>query len=996
MFLSAFSAPTPAYSSLLLPGSRLLSTLRTLALVVMALVYVASWPGAALRAVSVELVAPALPPTVEGREGVLDVVVHAAGGAVTNARVRAFAILDGRAYAAGEASTDRAGRASLRALPPAEHWVVAEAGGHARASQMVVVVAGARRLDLELEPEHRLEVEVKDDAGGAVPGAELEVRATDPFPVGARTGAGGAATVGRLGAGPFSLVVRAPGYEEVTRRNLVEGKLVSIVLGKQGALLVDVVGEDGQPVPAARVLLAAAGLGSTRSADTDAQGHVRIAGLDRGSYALRAVSGTRISTIDLGLVLEKGEEKHVTLTLRPGLVVPVHVVDGASEEDVRDARVTLTEAGLSPFPIEGVTDRAGRVALGPIAPGPATVAARADGFVPRPAVPVADGGPTTISLARGGTVVGTIRDARGYAIDGATIRIIGTDLEGMPIDEDPARWTFREAHFTAALGGPAPLVPAGELGVMPGPVPVIPHEGPSVGLSFGAPVSPRATVEAWVSSRDGSFRATPVTPGRVRALVRHPQFVEAMSELVTLASSAEVRVDLVLQRGGTLEGRVVDARGRGVSGAHVTALATRGSAEHATRTGTDGSFGFASLPDAVTLLVARAEDPTAIVARAEVVVPEAGKKTIEIALPEPRPPLAVRVTDARGSGLEAAQISAVAIEAGESLRTTAFSDGRGRAELNGGRGIALRVEVRAPGRAAKIVTTTAETTELVVVLATAESLAGEVTTRRRDAIANADVTVQTEAGVRHARTAKDGTFTVGDLTAGPAKIRVREPGHAPEERATTIEAKDGRRPTELPRIELREEGIVEGEVVDGRGDPVPGARVARDAVPTYLPVGGAVGGMAVADGRGRFKLAELAEGTVTLEAYAPDVGRGRRTDVRVLAGRTTDRVKIVLQRGEPTGKEPIATGGVAVTLGETPAGYDMPEVVVVAVAEGSEAERAGLLVNDVLVEVAGTHPATIADARQRLAGPVHDDVLVKVRRGERVIPLRVAREAVRR
>ena len=229
-----------------------------------------------------------------------------------------------------------------------------------------------------------------------------------------------------------------------------------------------------------------------------------------------------------------------------------------------------------------------------------------------------------------------------------------------------------------------------------------------------------------------------------------------------------------------------------------------------------------------------------------------------------------------------------------------------------------------------------------------------------------------------------------------APVRVRAPGHAPEERTTTIETKDGRRPTELRRIELREEGTVEGEVVDGRGDPVPGARVARDAVPTYLPVGGTVTGMAVADGRGRFKLAELAEGTVTLEAYAPDVGRGRRTDVRVLAGRTTDRVKIVIQKGEPTGKEPIATGGVAVTLGETAAGYEMPEVVVVAVAEGSEAERAGLAVNDVLVEVGGAKPATIADARQRLAGPVHDDVLVKVRRGERVVPLRVAREAVRR
>ena len=36
----------------------------------------------------------------------------------------------------------------------------------------------------------------------------------------------------------------------------------------------------------------------------------------------------------------------------------------------------------------------------------------------------------------------------------------------MPIDEDPQRASFRDAHFTSALAGPRPLVPAGELGVM--------------------------------------------------------------------------------------------------------------------------------------------------------------------------------------------------------------------------------------------------------------------------------------------------------------------------------------------------------------------------------------------------------------------------------------------------------------------------------------------------------------------------------------------------
>ncbi len=995
-----------------------LARLRALLLVLAGLLWVAGWPGAALRAAPVDLVAPSVPEEITGRDGILDVVVHVADEpskkddddirdkpVLAGARVRAFAILDGRAHAAGEAETDETGRATLRDLPEAEHWVVAEAPGRARASQMVVVVAGARRLDLELLPEHVLEVLVKDEAGAPVSGAEIEVRGPDPFPVGARSGSDGRARVGRLGEGPYTVTARAPGFEEVTKRRVPEGEVAVIVLGKQGALVVEVVSEDGSPAASARVLVGSPALGSARVTQTDGEGKVRIAGLDHGSYALRAVSGTRVSPIEVGVVLAKGEEKPVRLVLGPGRMITAHVVDAATGDDVRDARVTLAESGLSPFPLDGVTDKHGRVILGPIARGPATLSARADGFVPKPAVAIDEdtGSEVKVALSRGGTLVGKITDARGYAVDGATIRVVGTDLDGMPIDEDPSRWSFREAHFTAKLAGPAPLIPAGELGVMPGPVPPIPR-GPVIGLSFGGSTQPgpgatiqTSTVQAepWVSARDGTFRATPVTPGRVRVVVHHPQYVEAMSEIVLLRSNDEARVDVVLQRGGDLEGRVVDTRGRPVSGAHVTALATRGSFEHMTRTGTDGSFAFASLPEAVTILVARDEDPTAVAARVEVTIPEARKKTIVITLPEPRPALPVRVVDRRNDGVDFAQVSAVSLDPNEAVRVTAFTDARGRAELAGAKGLSLRVEVRAPGHAAKVVTTTPDMAELVVVLAPAESVTGEVTTRRREPLAGAEVALYTESGVRHTRTNKEGTFTIGDVPPGPARLRVRMAGHAPQERAITIEERGGRKPTEVKRFELAEEGVVEGVVVDTRGDPIPGARVAKDAVPTYLPVGAKPHGIAVTDGKGRFRLGELAEGVITLEAYAADVGRARRSDVRVSAGRTTDGVKLVIT-GEASSKEPLATGGVAVTLGETAPGLEGPEVVIVSVAEGSEAERGGLVAGDVLVEVGGAKVASIEEARARLSGPVHDDVLVKVRRGERVLSLRIAREAVRR
>src|SRR5262249_31626912 len=159
--------------------------------------------------------------------------------------------------------------------------------------------------------------------------------------------------------------------------------------------------------------------------------------------------------------------------------------------------VTLVEGGLSPFPLEGRTGKDGRARLGPIAPGSAVVAARAEGFVPRGAVPVPErGGEVDVPVAEAGVLTGKVVDARGYPVDGASIEIIGTDFYGAPIADDPRRTQFREAHFEAMLSGPAPLVPAGELGVMPGPVPPIPHTlaggAPDVGASSTAPRWERA------------------------------------------------------------------------------------------------------------------------------------------------------------------------------------------------------------------------------------------------------------------------------------------------------------------------------------------------------------------------------------------------------------------------------------------------------------------------------------------------------------------------
>jgi hypothetical protein len=984
------------------------TALHAIAVAVLVVLGVGGIPGASFRAVVHDLVAPPVPAEVKDRDGALDVTVHdgAGGPPLAGAHVRALALVEGRAYLADARDTDASGAVHLARLPHGEAWVLADAPHKARGSTRLVVESGVRAVVMELLAEHAIDVTVKDELGHGVPGAEIEVTASaDPLPVGARVSGGDATVhVGRLGEGPWRVTARSPGFEEGTARASREGEAVSVVLRKLGAIAVHVVGVDGEAVADARVLVAGAMLWPARSAQTDLAGDVRIGGLAAGMYAMRATAGDRVSPIELGVLVGRGEEKSLVLHLAPGRWVTVRVTDGDADDapPLAAARVTLAEQGLSPFPLEATTDPKGLAHLGPIAPGGATLGVRADGFVPRGAVPVADPPPpeTRVPLVRAGVLTGRVVDARGYPIDGATVEIVGTDPAGAPIFDDPRRSSFQAAHFDATLGGPAPLVPAGELGVMPGPVPPIPHSGvptPHLAADPIAPAGARSTDEPWVTRADGTFRASPASPGRVRAIIRHPQFVEAQSDLVTLLPGGEAHVDVVMHEGGALEGRVLNARDRPVEGARVVVSAMRGTLERATRSASDGTFAFASLPDEVSLTAGVDEDDAQPDVRMTVSIPEGGKKEVTVHLPAPREALAVTVVDDRDRPVDAAQVSVSSLSADAPLRTTAFTDRRGEASLKRARGIPLRVEVSAPGHAPKIVTTDGSGESLRVELSPAETATGEVVASRgRDPIPGAHVTLYTDLGVRRARAGADGTFSLNELAPGPAKLDVRAAGFAPVTHAITIPDSGGRRPFAVPRIELSAEGIVEGEVVDAKGQPVPGARVAKDHVPTWLVVGANPDGIALTDSKGRFTLKQLPEGTVTLEAYAPDVGRARAEGVKVVSARTTVNLRITLTRdaGEDTASHgPAASGSVAVTLGET----DEPvEVVVVSVVPGSEAERAGLAPGDVVTAVDGAAVHAMEEARARLSGPVADDVLVGVRRGDRPLTLRVTREAVRR
>jgi PDZ domain/Carboxypeptidase regulatory-like domain len=264
--------------------------------------------------------------------------------------------------------------------------------------------------------------------------------------------------------------------------------------------------------------------------------------------------------------------------------------------------------------------------------------------------------------------------------------------------------------------------------------------------------------------------------------------------------------------------------------------------------------------------------------------------------------------------------------------------------------------------------------------------------RGRSFVAGALVTLVANGVRRVSRTDTEGRYRFADVAAGPVHLSVTHADYAPAELEASVAA-TGRddRAFELPSLDLNEPGGAEGDVVDRDGNPVAGARVAVGQAPAYLPAGALPLGTTLTDASGHFKLDGIAEGRQTLDAVSSLAGHGRAA-VEIRAGRVADRVHIVLAPNPA--EEAIEGGNVAVTLGERGSG-DALEVVVVAVAPSSEAERAGVTPGDVVTGIDGTRPTSMNDARRRLAGRPGSDVVLELGRGSGHETLRVAREAVR-
>ena len=962
-----------------------------------------------------QIVDPAIeaaPPELGESVGSLRIVAQPEARAA-GAHVRMFAVQDTRSYFVQEARLDAHGIALVTHLTVGVHWVLVDAPSSARNATMVVVEKATRELAITLEPEHTLDVQLVREDDTPLGGAEVEANGGgDPVPVGARAGRDGRVHITGLGKGPWQVRARATGYETLTRRVDTEGTLTRLTLHRLGALVVRVLSTKDEPMPNAAVWIESSALGSARMTQTSADGSANISSLPPGTYSLRAQKDGLVSPTEVGVNVTLGSAPQVTLHLGPGRMVAVRVIDAESERALGGASVVIAEEGLSPFPAAGATDPNGRVTLGPFVQSvDVSVRVMVPGYVAYgPArVPANSNSEVVAKLLKAAVIEGRIVDGRGFPIDGASLEIVGNDVYGGPVDDTQSQLRYREASLPQVGASPTPLIPAGELGVMPGPVPAIPR-GPLAALLAPLGATPIAASSdsasakvSWVSKKDGTFILEPVAAGDLVVLARQPQYTDSTSEPISVKPGGHAEVRIVMHRGGSIEGRVLDAKRNPVPNASVRLVGWQGDRERVTRSGRDGAFAFAAVPYKVSLLVSPPDDPLTVAVRIDVAVPEEKRRDVEITLPQAREALPVSVRDRRGAPIDGAQITAVSVSAESSLRRTVFTDARGEAKIAGAMGLPLRLEARAPRRAPRVLDLDANATVAELTLVEGERLTGDIRDTRGFPIAEATVRVSTPHESRTTRSTRDGSFALSELADGDARIRVRAKGFAARETTLTIQKRLGDGATDTGRIELREEAVVRGRVVDAKGEGIAGARVALGNAPTFVPVGGGPStpdeerSVVLTDTRGDFELRELPEGTLDIGAYAAAHGRGKATHVETHVGKTTDDVRIELAKDV---KDDSATesrlhmpGSVAVTLGES---SSTQEVVIAGIAEGSEAARAGITVNDVLAEVDGVGVHTIADARARLDGPLSVDVVVRLRRGHDDRRVRIKRERVHR
>ena len=506
---------------------------------------------------------------------------------------------------------------------------------------------------------------------------------------------------------------------------------------------------------------------------------------------------------------------------------------------------------LGETPLYARTDAAGRFQIRLTSGGLHHVRVEAAGLAAKKVEKVRAGAPLAVTLAKGATIEGTVRDSHNAPVPKA--RVVARDDSG--------------------LGGP--------------------------GL-----FEPDAGVLVTTTDAKGQFRIEGVGPGLHSLTARARRAGYGRRANVRPGS----RVDLLLLPGATIFGRATGPRGEPVAGATVTTgrdeIGPLGDSPVET-TDSSGQFELLGLPPGTHWLVVRHKDFAPGVVTGVTLEREASAK-VDVTL---GPGLRVIGRLVGGDGrpvkgkvhVQEVDERRAPRSLSDLLRAEAGLDGR--FELPPAPPGSYALAVGAPGHAGQRVEVNVPAQGRApvdlgdVTLEVGLAIRGRVRDQAGAAVAGASLNAFPARPMGGAFTFSetaseaDGSFVLAGLADGPYRLTARLSGYA----ETTQQASPG---GERIEIVLRPGGAITGLVADEDGRPVESFGI--DAEPTSRTAGGMIvrgGRQRVVDPQGRFTIEDLAEGTYVVRAETPEMVAGSASGVKVVPGQTTDAGVVRLSRG---------------------------------------------------------------------------------------------------
>jgi len=611
--------------------------------------------------------------------------------------------------------------------------------------------------------------------------------------------------------------------------------------------------------------------------------------------------GARLDDQVAGPVLHQltADSPPVILHLRRGSSVEVHVSNTASGRPLPGAMVELRSSEN----LSAVTNPAGTATFTGVASGIASVHAQAPGFAPArqlvmvPVTPGPQPVQVRLALSGGAAVNGIVVDDTGRPVAGA--RVLAVDIDRL-ID-------LQDARRDGAL-----------------------------------------------SDEQGRFSIAALPSGSYRLQATHPDHPPATAGPVDCDGRHPVsQVRIVMNAGGSIAGRVVDAGGAPVPWATVRVGSQDSSSPRARRRvrrggrlrrrqGTadeNGEFSIKGLPRDRLLVVARGPDASSTTRRVDLSgTPRVDDLVLRL---DVTGTISGQVVTSAGEPVAEVQVIARPDFWKEGFRRDArlrgrsqtMTDGGGNFELRGLTKGSYRLQASRSGSTFRRLGTggvEARTgdRDVLIILDPEGGISGRVEFTGGGVPDSFNVAVGLPPGVNFTGTA--GRFELSQVPSGTHQVSINGPGFAEAEIAG-VEVRPGQ-VTDLGVVQLQPGRTVSGRVLEPDGTPVTGATVvvARqlvgDGKSLTLDLGsGADQRMGMhrtsSDENGTYRLGGI--GNEEQVVVAEDAERGRSLPVELPAGPSDAVVDLILQGfGRVSGR---------VTVGGQPAG----EIVVSAVAVGN-------------------------------------------------------------